>query len=395
MKKADIDNPYMNGPKPDPLPASSGPRPWSEVMHPQPWAPVLSTGIGAGIGALASGQRGALKGSLYGLTMPSAISGGLWLGSRVGDAVGAPGPLGLAGAIGGGYLTHKLIQHLTSKKNQEFEDDDNQEKLAGYASYIPGPNEKRPLKYVKSEGEQPSGLTAVGFPDDKQIDPKVLTKAQVIAAAKKLYTDQLKGLYVSDGHYTPKLYKHLEGATGLDDKAKERMLANAKSQLPAITMMQSPHYSPATNSVAVFGDNPAILAHELGHAADFNSDRNILRRISRKLPIYGQLRTEYVADRNAKKILSGISSDPDKQKRIDALRRSTLYPSYGTYLGGALGGILGAGAGGVGAVYTGAPLLPLIGSVLGAAGGAYTGGWTGRGLAGLLNDGDWKKKETN
>lgn len=377
---------YKNGPQPEPLPEMKGPSPWGDVHHPQPWSPLVSTGIGAGIGAITGGQRGALKGSLYGLAMPSAISGGLWLGSRAGEAVGMPGLGGLAGAVGGGYLTHKLIQHMTKRP-----EDEDEEKTAGYSSYIPGPEQKRPLKYQKNKGStQPRGLNAMGFPDDKQIDPKLLTKAQVIAAAKKLYTDRLNGLLINEGHYKDNLGDQITKAK-LDPKQKERLQRLFDQTRAAHMGLGSPHYSPITNSIGTFGDNPAVLAHELGHAADFNEDKHWIRRASRKLPGYGNLRTEYVANRNAKEILSNITDDEDRQKRIHALRRSSLYPSYGTYLGGAAGSLAGAG----GAIAAGAPPLVAVGSsALGGLVGALLGGWGGRALAGTVNtatNSNWKK----
>jgi len=390
----DYSKPYLNGPQPEPLPPMKGPSPWDEVHHPKPWTPLVSTGLGAGIGAIAGGQRGALKGSLYGLTMPSAISGGLWLGSRAGEAVGMPGLGGLAGAVGGGYLTHKLIQHMTKRP----EDEEDEEKTAGYSSYIPGPEQKRPLKYQKNKGSvQPRGLNMVGFPDDKQIDPKLLTKAQVIAAAKKLYTDRLNGLLINEGNYKDNLDNQITKAK-LDPKKKERLEQLYQQTRAGHMGLGAPHYSPITNSIGTFGDNPAVLAHELGHAADFNEDKHWIRRASRKLPYYGNLRTEYVANRNAKEILSNITDDEDRQKRIHALRRSSLYPSYGTYLGGAAGSLIGGGGLLAAALAAGtepraAATVGVAGSMLGGLSGALLGGWGGRALAGTVNDASWKKKE--
>jgi len=93
------------------------------------------------------------------------------------------------------------------------------------------------------------------------------------------------------------------------------------------------HYNPATNSVVLRSNIPAIAAHEFGHSADYASKKHpFLYNIGTSIPPFYLIR-EYAASRRAGKYL--------KENDLDS---SILTPAFGTYLGGAFLGnpILGA-----------------------------------------------------
>lgn len=110
-------------------------------------------------------------------------------------------------------------------------------------------------------------------------------------------------------------------------------------------LQRSSHYNPLTNAATVYGNVPHITAHELGHAADFNSKGNwqlpyILSAIpERQLGLSAGPMThwmEIAANRNVHK---AYKSHPNAdQEMAEAWRR--LAPAYGTYgAATALGGL--------------------------------------------------------
>lgn len=382
---------YRNGPTPSPMPEPYDNSKKYVTSFPYSLAPVLTAGAGASIGAYMDGTDGAIRGGMYGLAMPPFVGAGATLGSMLGGAVGMPGLGGLVGGAGAGWLTHKLIQKIGPKKKKPRNGLDLYApfKEAGYSSDIPGPTQPRPLKYMKAKSNQAKILSAYGFPSENSIDPRVLTKEQVIASAKKLYGNKMNNLLIVDKLNRPNFATISKNRLGSklspEDRAK---LARALFDygLYIKSLQGHPHYMPTLNMVHSPGKNPALLAHEIGHAADFNEDKNWARRASRHLPIYGKLRTEYVANRNATEVMDNIKARDDTHKeQIESLRKNTLYPSYGSYVGAALGSLAGGAGAGLLALSADerSPLIayPIIG---GSLAGAVLGGFTGSNLGSLL-----------
>jgi len=97
------------------------------------------------------------------------------------------------------------------------------------------------------------------------------------------------------------------------------------------------HYNPYTNTISIYSDRRPIVLHEGGHAKDFAGVRNRqwkgLYAGSRAVPLAGlavALWQEGVATRDA---LSWELATAGSRESKRAYR--TLYPAYGTYLGGA------------------------------------------------------------
>ena len=104
------------------------------------------------------------------------------------------------------------------------------------------------------------------------------------------------------------------------------------------------HYNPYTNTIALFSDDPAIALHEAGHAKDFSESPSPgLYAVGRILPPLA-LEQEHVASDIA------IQHYQDHHDRAGELHAySTLYPAFGTYVGGEsgvpYGNVVGAGVG--------------------------------------------------
>lgn len=97
---------------------------------------------------------------------------------------------------------------------------------------------------------------------------------------------------------------------------------------------RSDHYNPYADSSTIFTNAPGILAHELGHAKDFNSgDYPGLYALGRMTPLVnlGVIPyQEYAASQNAMKDLSKNKKISDEEL---AQAGSTLQAGYNSYLG--------------------------------------------------------------
>lgn len=104
------------------------------------------------------------------------------------------------------------------------------------------------------------------------------------------------------------------------------------------------HYNPYTNTVHLYSDDPAVALHELGHAKDFEQNPSKgLYAVGRILPSVA-LSQEYAATDHA---IDYLKKNKDQQGELKAY--NTLYPAYGTYVGGysglPYGNVVGAGVG--------------------------------------------------
>ena len=112
---------------------------------------------------------------------------------------------------------------------------------------------------------------------------------------------------------------------------------------------RSSHYNPITNMANVYGNIGEITAHELGHAADFNTvgsgqPSDSLNRIRRDAYTFSRIPENYIglgagpmthvaeiqANRKVNDAL-GLIKDKDEADRIKAETWRRLAPAYGTY----------------------------------------------------------------
>jgi hypothetical protein len=112
---------------------------------------------------------------------------------------------------------------------------------------------------------------------------------------------------------------------------------------------RSSHYNPITNMANVYGNIGEITAHELGHAADFNTvssgqPSDSLNRIRRDAYTFSRIPEGYiglgagpmthVAEIQANRKVNGalgLIKDKDEADRIKAETWRRLAPAYGTY----------------------------------------------------------------
>ena len=176
----------------------------------------------------------------------------------------------------------------------------------------------------------------------------------------------------------PGLFSKLWGKLTLDETFGE-----------LIEKSRADHFSPVSNTVHVFSENPSILAHELGHAADFtyrhkNSPgrmmgESALLNILSPFVGVGTLDDEFAATNNAWKALSQSEKGKELLKNLSR----DLSGAGGTYVGSSIGGAIGAAAG-IGGALTGSsdpvfiPIMHNGGKELGQRLGAATGREAGK-----------------
>lgn len=93
-------------------------------------------------------------------------------------------------------------------------------------------------------------------------------------------------------------------------------------------LMRNNAYNPYTESLQVYASNKGIVAHELGHAMDFDTANHPnLKALAYQLPIVKQI-YEWRASRNAMQKLY-----PEERKEA----QKVLEPAFGTYAGALVG----------------------------------------------------------
>lgn len=116
----------------------------------------------------------------------------------------------------------------------------------------------------------------------------------------------------------------------------------------ASALTRGDHYSPYSHDITLYNSDPAIMAHELGHAKDFAAtDYPGLYSMLRAVP-FGALYQEGIASTNAVELLrkAKLKSEVARANRV-------LGGGFGSYVGGAFGN-------------------PLVGGLAGQAVGAAT-----------------------
>ncbi|MFM9960966.1 MAG: hypothetical protein ACKV2Q_07055 [Planctomycetaceae bacterium] len=96
------------------------------------------------------------------------------------------------------------------------------------------------------------------------------------------------------------------------------------------------HFNPFTNTIHIYSDVPAVAVHEAGHSKDFAQREWKGTYAAAYLLPGAPLYHEAQATNDA---LGYLLTESDEQTQRDAYE--ILYPAYGTYVGGALGGVFG------------------------------------------------------
>lgn len=95
------------------------------------------------------------------------------------------------------------------------------------------------------------------------------------------------------------------------------------------------HYNPYTDTINIYSDVPAVTLHEAGHAVDFSEHAEKgtagIYALGRMLmPV--TLHQEHAA---SEKAINYLKDTKDREGEKEAYK--SLYPAYGTYVGGAVG----------------------------------------------------------
>jgi hypothetical protein len=128
-------------------------------------------------------------------------------------------------------------------------------------------------------------------------------------------------------------------------------------------LMRSSHYSPAADAAVVYGDEPAVSTHELGHAVDFNDQSGPKPGLGGRAVrdaytlLYGMVppaRLWHEGQANLKSntaLNEGLKDDPVALNDIKVRRDRVLPAGYGSYVGWAL------------TSFGGDPILPAAGLI--------------------------------
>ncbi|WP_208757718.1 hypothetical protein [Leptospira dzoumogneensis] len=96
------------------------------------------------------------------------------------------------------------------------------------------------------------------------------------------------------------------------------------------------HYNPYSNTIHVYSDIPAVVIHEGGHSKDFaQREYRSLYALGYAVPIVGAFYPEARASDDAIRYFRYLC---DKTEEMTAYR--TLYPAYGSYVGGGVSKLL-------------------------------------------------------
>jgi hypothetical protein len=119
-------------------------------------------------------------------------------------------------------------------------------------------------------------------------------------------------------------------------------------------LTRSSHYNPAADAASIYGDEPAVTTHELGHAIDFNDQSGKNPGLVGKLTRDGYdalytfvppLRLFHEGQANLKSrsaLDQGLKDKPDDLHNILVRRDRVLPAGYGSYVGGLVPPLLGA-----------------------------------------------------
>lgn len=109
------------------------------------------------------------------------------------------------------------------------------------------------------------------------------------------------------------------------------------------SLFRADHYNPFADTATIFTNEPGIVAHELGHAQDFNSrDYPGLYALSRGIPVVNWFTTpyqEYIASEKAMKTLNKNKAVSDEELNRAG---SILSAGFGSYAGNVAGEMVGA-----------------------------------------------------
>lgn len=266
----------------------------------------------------------------------------------------------LAGTIGGAadyynsrshyrdlynYLNQPSDEELDALEKEMEEEDDKLSKKASKINYG-GILARR----VAREGKHSSGYDVQILPssvDDPYIKGTFTGKLRDDDYKAQLYKRILEKMEESNPEELRDVVVHLGGTRNLSDALRTVTNRNIgifsrignTLRLPvrimASTMAnndRADHYDPDSNAVTLYGDNPAVLTHELGHAIDYNRYKGWGRFKKGWLYAINALKDEAAANKASEEaIVKAFKDNPKVLSALQTLRVRTLPRGFYTY----------------------------------------------------------------
>jgi hypothetical protein len=319
--------------------------------------------------AARAGKSASVLSATPALDNRNKIIGGL-LGALVGGGIGAgvTVPAGMVGALPGGLLggmigmslgqisdNSRIHKELKGKTLFDYKPTAEELKAKGFSEdeihdllYAPmfAQSEKQALDVYDKEHAifRPVSATIGRVLSMPAMD--ILGTAHETASLDnpdiKAYLDAVKdhsalkdvGVYLGSERLLNKLYRTWKNPRyGFGSKVMSTL--NFPIRALSAAMGRADHYDPTSNTISVFHSDPAILAHELGHAMDFGTakDPDLANRMyQRKSPLDQEYLASNMAINAFAKQMFNKSKDvsPEDLKKLkdNALKLRRAYNSY-------------------------------------------------------------------
>lgn len=179
--------------------------------------------------------------------------------------------------------------------------------------------------------------------------PDLREKARVIRRFAERFPEETRGLEIQLGAARP-IRNTRRALDNTEAGTLERIMATLRAGATShvTNLSRGHHYMPGADSLTVYGNQPELLAHEMGHGVDFRRknpeqrDGYIIGRGLTDSLIPGTpftLFMEGIANRRAGQTMEG--EDEEKTRARRRFRRMA-FPAYSTYATGSLLGLAAA-----------------------------------------------------
>jgi len=172
---------------------------------------------------------------------------------------------------------------------------------------------------------------------------------EIITALEKVDPDFAKDLKISLGRRRLlDAYKRIFTSKRISLPSKLYWALLNTLITPIAALQRADYYDPGAHEVVLYHSEPAILAHELGHAEDFYRKKYPTLYALLRFLYPGTLFQEYQASKNAPEYFELANLSEAEKKRLDRILTAALgtyigapFAPYGTLTGGLAGAVAG------------------------------------------------------
>lgn len=194
---------------------------------------------------------------------------------------------------------------------------------------------KRPVSGILGRAMSP--LMAALLRDDAFIKkgPKAKDIQKVLKAYKGSHVPKDLKIYLNHTPYVDSLRRMWKNKK-LPTSSKIIGTITSPMSAFSVAATRADHFNDVTNSISLYTNHPAVTAHELGHANDYNHPRNksIGKNYGLLYALHGDtIRQEMAASHEALARLKKAKMSTPRNTRF-------LRAALGTYVGGEAGGML-------------------------------------------------------